>query len=244
MRLHTTVVIELNTLREGFQQFVLVLGGPVLDQADIRILYENVQPLFNRHVVEFLVDVAGVLLVTLQTEDGEVLQRLRLVNHGVEAVGVLQRARGHDLARVAPQLALLLLTGIGRLLHEVGGFINLRTLQNLGFDGVRSQFNFKTPLLDLLALGDHGVQIADGLDAVVRLLEETLAHRGHNALVLAHTLRDAYESAEFGRQINVLALLFDFKQRLVQVHNLNIVLLLEVQHHGNGLAYLTLFELA
>jgi hypothetical protein len=52
------------------------------------------------------------------------------------------------------------------------------------------------------------------------------------------------KGAKFWRQINVLALLFDFKQWLIEVHNLNIVLLLEVQNHRNGLSDLTLFELA
>jgi hypothetical protein len=54
-------------------------------------------------------------------------------------------------------------------------------------------------------------------------------------LVLAHLLGDADKHAKFRRQVNILTLLLDFKQGLIQTHDLLIVLLAEVLHHGDGL---------
>lgn len=92
-------------------------------------------------------------------------------------------------------------------------------------------------------MGDHGVEVADGLDTVMRLLEQTLTHGGHDLLVLSNTLGDTDESAKFWRQVDVLALLFNFKKRLGEIHYLNVVLLLEIQNHRNGLADFSLLEL-
>lgn len=92
-------------------------------------------------------------------------------------------------------------------------------------------------------MGDHLVEVADGFDTVVRLLEQTLAHGGHDTFVLTYALGDTDEGTKFWRQIDVLALLFDFKERLIKVHDLNVVLLLEVQNHGNGFTDLALLEL-
>lgn len=94
---------------------------------------------------------------------------------------------------------------------EIRCFINLGPLQDLGFDRVWGQLDVESPLLDLGALRDHFIQLADGVDTVVWLLEETLTHLSDRLLVLAHLLGDADEHAQFWRQIDVLAFLFDFK---------------------------------
>jgi hypothetical protein len=120
----------------------------------------------------------------------------------------------------------------------------LGSFEHLSLNCVRSEIDLKSPLLDFFTLGDHRVQIADGLDTVVRLLEQTLAHEGHDTFVLTDTLWDTDKRTKFGWQVNVLALLFDFKQWLVEIHNLNIVLLLEVQHHGNSFSDFSLLKLA
>jgi hypothetical protein len=93
-------------------------------------------------------------------------------------------------------------------------------------------------------VGDHSVEVANGLDTVVGLLEQTLAHGGHDLLVLPHALGDTNESAKFWGQVDVLALLFNFKKGLSKIHDLHVVLLLEIQNHRNGLADFTLLELA
>lgn len=243
VRLDATVVVELDRLREGFQELILVLCSPVLDQADIRVLDEDVESLLDAHVVELLVDVARVLLITLEAEDGEVFEGLRLMHHRVEAVRVLKRARGHLFARVAPHLSFLLLARIGRLLLEVRRFKNLWTLQHACFDRIRGQLDLEAPLFNLLRRGNHGIKIADRFDAVMRFLEETLTHGCHDAFVFTYALRDSNECAQFGRQIDILSFLLDLEERLIQVHDGNIVLLLEVQHHRDGLTNLTLLEL-
>jgi len=81
MGLHSTVVVELNALSKGLEKLVLVRGGPILDQTDVCILDEDIKALFVRHVVELLVYVAGILLVALQAENGEVLKSLGLMDH-------------------------------------------------------------------------------------------------------------------------------------------------------------------
>ena len=127
---------------------------------------------------------------------------------------------------------------------EIRRFEDLWSFENRSFDGVGGEIDFKAPLLDFLGVGDHGVEVADGLDTVVRLLEKTLTHGGHDLLVLSDSLGDTDESAKFWRQVDVLALLFNFKKGLREIHYLNVVLLLEIQNHGNGLADFTLLELA
>jgi len=136
----------------------------------------------------------------------------------------------------------LLLSGIGSLLLEIRRFEDLWSFENRSFDGVGSEIDFKAPLLDFLGVGDHGIEVADGLDAVMGLLEETLAHGGHDLLVFSDTLGDTDEGTEFWGQIDVLALLFNFKKRLCEIYDLNVVLLLEIQNHGNGLADFSLFK--
>jgi len=209
--LHSRVIVELDTLGECLQKFVFVLSGPVLDKADVCVLNEDIKSLFDGHVVELLIDVARVLFISLQAEDGEVFKCLRLVHHGVEAVGVLEGSGGHHIAGVASHASFLLLSGVGCLLLEIRRFEDHRSLENRRLDGIGGQIYLKTPLLDLLGVGNHGVEVADGLDAVVGLLEKTLAHGGHDLFVLSHALGDAHEGAKFWRQVDVLALLFNFE---------------------------------
>lgn len=78
----------------------------------------------------------------------------------------------------------------------------------------------------------------------MRLLEERLAHGGHRFLVFTHFLGDANQHAELGRQVNVLTLLLDFEEWLVERHDLLVILLTEVLHHGDGLALFALLEAA
>jgi hypothetical protein len=135
-----------------------------------------------------------------------------------------------------------ILVTTGSLSSEVGRLKDLWSFENFSVDGVRCQRNIETPLLDILALGDHVVQVADGLDPVVRLLEEILAHGSHHLFVFANFLGDSDQHAKLWGQIDILTLLLDFKQGLVEGHNLFVVLLAEVLHHGDGLTGLTLLE--
>jgi hypothetical protein len=73
-------------------------------------------------------------------------------------------------------------------------------------------------------------------------LEKTLSHSSHCLFVFSDFLRDSNKHAEFWRQINVLSLLFDFKQRLVKTHNLLVVLRAEILNHRDSLPSFSLLE--
>jgi len=133
---------------------------------------------------------------------------------------------------------------VSRLLREVGCLENLRLLEHLGFNRVRLELDVQTPLLDLLALGDHLVELLDGVDTVMGLLEQALTHHSDGLFVLTNLLRDADKHGELRRQVDVLALLLDFEEGLVHLHDLLVVLLLEVGGHRDGGASLTLLEVA
>lgn len=78
----------------------------------------------------------------------------------------------------------------------------------------------------------------------MRLLEETLTHLSHGFLVFPHLLGDTHQHSELWREIDILALLLDFKQRLAHLHNLHVVLLFEVGRHGDCGSGFTLLEVA
>ena len=132
----------------------------------------------------------------------------------------------------------------GSLLLEVRRFENLWLVEHLRLDSVRIQLNVQAPLFDLLRLCDHLVELLDRVDAVLRLLEEALAHLRHGLLILTHLLRDADQHRELRGQVDVLPLLLDFKQRLTHLSDLHVVLLFEIAGHGDGRAGLALLEVA
>lgn len=79
--LHSAVVVKLDALGESLEEFIFVLSCPVLNQTDVSVLDKDVETLLNAHVVELFVDVACVLLITLQAEDSEVFECLWLMDH-------------------------------------------------------------------------------------------------------------------------------------------------------------------
>ena len=54
---------------------------------------------------------------------------------------------------------------------EIRGFEDLRTLENAGLNCIRLEINLESPLFDFLGRSNHGVEVADRLDTVMRLLE-------------------------------------------------------------------------
>jgi len=67
--------------------------GAVRHWADIGVLDANVEALLRAQVEELVIDVVCVLHVLLEADDGEALKGLRLVDHGVKAVRVVQGSR-------------------------------------------------------------------------------------------------------------------------------------------------------
>ena len=94
---------------------------------------------------------------------------------------------------------MVLLIASSSLLLEVGCLENLRLFEHLGLNRVRIQLNVQAPLLDLLALCDHLIQLLDRVNPVVRLLEEALAHLRNGLFVFPHLLRNSNEHSKFWR---------------------------------------------
>ena len=108
---------------------------------------------------------------------------------------------------------------------------NTWTLENLGLNFIWLKVNRKVPVLYLLGLRDHLVELSDTLDTVDWLLEQTLTDIGHNAFIFADLRWDPNQDAELGWQINVLLFLFYFKQRLFWLTNFGVVNFQEVVKH-------------
>ncbi len=245
---HLFVVVVLDARGESLQKLLLMHGVPVEDGADVGVLDANVKTLLDGQVVELVIDVVSVLHVLFQTDDGEAFEGFRFVDHRVEAVRVIECSR---ICRVwissGRRLSLILvkvLVAARGLLHKVRCLENLRLLKYLGFDGVWVKLDVETPLLDLFTRSDHLVQLLDGVDPIMGLLEETLAHLSHCLLIFTDLLRDADKHGEFRGQVDVLALLLDLEERLLHLTDDLVVLLLEVGSHGDGCADLTLFKVA
>jgi len=242
------IVVVLDRLGERFKQHFFVEGSFVRDWADVGVLDGDAEAFLGRQVVEFVVDVVGVDDVSLQAEDGEVFEHAGFVHHRVQVVRIVQHARVLAIgllalaggARLRPTRVLLV--AAGGLRGEVRRLEDAWTLEHLGLDGVGVQRNVEAPLLHVLRLRNHVVQLTNRTNTVVRLLEQRLAHGCHRLLVLADLLRNAHKHAQLGWQVDVLALLLDFKQGLVETHDLLVVLLAEVLHHGDGLTSFTLLK--
>ena len=106
-------------------------------------------------------------------------------------------------------------------------------LENLSLNLVGLETDGELPLLDFLRVGDHLVEGSDALYAVIGLLEETLSNVGHDPLVFTDLGRDTNQDTEFGRQINVLLFLLNFKKRLFWLSDLGLVHFQEVIEHPN-----------
>lgn len=216
--------------------------------ADVGVLNADIKTLLCGQCKELVVDVVSILDVLLKADDCKALKSLGLVHHRVEAVGVIEGARDGS-AWVASWRCLrwllvvvVVLVSARSLLLEVWSLIDLGLLEDLGFNGVWVQRNFQTPLLDFFRLSNHLVQLLDRVDSIVRLLEKTLTHLGYSLFILPHLLGDAHQHGELRWEVDVLALLLDFEEGLVHLHDLHVVLLLEVSSHGNCGASFTLLE--
>ena len=75
------------------------------------------------------------------------------------------------------------------------------------------------------------------------MLKETVSDVSHDFGVLSDFGGNADQDALLRREVNVLALLLDFKQRLLQVHDFNIVGSQKVIFHGGSLLGVSLVEI-
>lgn len=185
-------------------------SGLVGELNDISVININVEFSLLGQFVEPVVQVFSVRNIFLETEDSPLSEVNRLFDDSSKDLGVLKNS-----------------------LRSF--FVDSRSFQNLGLNCVWVNLDVEVPLLDLLGLSDHLVELLDGSNSFWRLLEETLSNIGHDSLVLSNLGWDTNKGAEFWRKIDVLPLLTDFKQRLGQSLNLDTVSGLEiVDHVGSG----------
>lgn len=135
--------------------------GLIWHWADVCIFDLDVKAFLLGEIVEFVVDEMSVVDILLKTDDGESLECLWLVDHLVEAVGVLKgasagvvRVLAHALA-TSTSLELIVVSVTLGLLCKVWSFENHGLFQYLGLNGVWVQLDVKTPLFDLRGLRDH-----------------------------------------------------------------------------------------
>lgn len=117
----------------------------------------------------------SVLDILFEADDGKSFEGLGLVDHGIEAVRIIQGPRNWRVCEISGRCLLLLLLMVlistSSLLSEVGCLEDLRLLEDLCFNSVWVQLYVQAPLFDLLALGNHLVKLLNGVDSIVRLLE-------------------------------------------------------------------------
>ena len=83
----------------------------------------------------------------------------------------------------------------------------------------------------LFGVGDHPVELLDASDSLWWLLEQALPDVGHHSLVLPDLGWNTDECAELWWQINVLALLANFKKWLINGVNFHAISSSEVINH-------------
>lgn len=77
------VVVVLNRLGKGLQEYFFVVGGFVTNGADISELDSDFEAFLCGQVIELVIDVVGVSDVALEAEYGKALKHLRLMHHSV-----------------------------------------------------------------------------------------------------------------------------------------------------------------
>jgi hypothetical protein len=165
------------------------------------------------------------------------------MNHRIEVVWVVQYSRSTAVGLLSWSLTRVLVSPRS-LSGKVWRFKNFRAIKDLCLNCVWLQSNIKTPLLNFFTGWNHLVKFANRFYTIVRFLEKTLPHSGHCLFIFSNFLRDSDKHTEFWGQINILSLLLNFKQRLVETHNLLVILRTEVLDHGNCLTSLSLFKAA
>jgi hypothetical protein len=197
--------VGVNSLLEVFNL------GLVVQRDDITVVDENVEAVLLRERVELVLKVLAILDIFLETEDGPLGEVDGLGNNLAQNVGIFK---------------------IG--CTSSSGRQNGRSLEHFSLDLIRLKVDREIPLLDLLRVGDHFVDLGNALYTVVGLLEETLTDVSHDLLVLANLGRNADKDTELRWQIDTLSLLLDLEQRLVGICDLLLVVLLEVVEHLNS----------
>ena len=89
-RKNLLIVVVLDTLGESIKQILLMHGSLIRDGANVCILNLNVETFLLRQIVELVVDVMSVLHIFFEADDGKTFKLLRLMDHRVETVRIVQ----------------------------------------------------------------------------------------------------------------------------------------------------------
>jgi hypothetical protein len=130
--------------------------------------------------------------ILLETEDSPLSEVNWLVNDGTKDLSII------------------------KLLITLSVLVNLWSFQNSSLNLVRLEVDIKVPLLDLLGVSNHSVELFDASNSLWRLLEEALSDISHNSFILSDFGGDSDEGTKLWWEIDVLSLLTNFKQRLIQ----------------------------
>ena len=109
--------------------------------------------------------------------------------------------------------------------------VDLWTFENPSLNGIRLQLNIKVPLFDLFGSSYHPIELLDASNSLWRLLKKTLPNFRHDFFGLSYLGRYSNQSTKLRRQINILALLPDFEQRLILIMDFDRIGLSEVLNH-------------
>jgi hypothetical protein len=156
--------------------------------------------------------------ILLKTEDGPFPEMDGLMHDGAQNLCIIQWTR--RLRSMWHWLSL-------RWLWLVNG----GSLQDPGLNCIWFEVDVEVPLLDLLGLSDHSVELLDAPNSLWWLLEETLSDVGHDALVFSDLGWDADKGAKLWWQVDILSLLPNLKQWLVNGVNFDPVSSLEIVNH-------------
>lgn len=191
--------VRLNSILEIFYARI------VLHRNNISIFNINVQTFLLRKGVELVLKVLGIFLVFINTENSPLLEVNWLVHDRSQNACVFQAS---TLFRL--------------------GIYDLRSFENLSFDCIRLEIDIKLPLLNLIWIADHFIELADTLHSIFWLLEQTLSDISHDPFVLSDFGGNSNKNTKFWRQIYVLLFLSDFKERLFHRLYFSIVSLDEI----------------
>jgi len=175
-------------------------------------------------IVETVVKILTVMNILLKTEDSPLSEVDWLVHDGPQNLGVVQWSG----SKLAGWLSLFV--------ESVGWLEDLWSLEYLGFDCIWLKVDVEVPLFDFLGVGNHSVQLLDGANSLVWLLEQGLTDVSHDLLVLSNLGWDANKGTKLRWQIDILTLLSDLEKWLIYGVYLYVVSRQEVINHvGSGL---------
>ena len=131
-------VVVVYRLFEGFDARL------VAELHDVTVVNVDIKTPLLGELVEPVIEVFSMSNILFEAEDGPLPEVNGLVDDGAEDLGVVKRSCCW-LRRWLPWLRLV-------LIGSAGWLVDLRSLENPGFDGVWLEVDLKVPLLDFFGV--------------------------------------------------------------------------------------------